>query len=409
VGTPTATTYSDTGLSATTLYRYRVRATDAAGNNSNYSNIAEGTTPVAPPTPTFVAEYETAWNSTTSPKTTSNFSVQAGDILVAYAVNEDAGSTIANPPTGTLSGTWTLKQSGTTASYTGLRLWTLAVTSNQSNVNVSFANGGNNFGGDVLHFRNASSVGVSAIASSATGNPSLTLNGVGDNSTLVMVNGDWTAKTGSRTYTTTSAGTFTETSAYADGSSYGVEAGYYANAGTSGNKTIGLTAPTGMKWALAAVELKGNPTAQPVSCNTVTTTNFSDAGYSAYGAPFDVFTSNTPLLNVTCTTADPTTINLTTGVTGDTTRIVYTKGYWYDAVTSGWKQYTGTCTGALNGEWCQGSVSAMITDANISVASATAPAYLVGMTCSVQGGSWKCGCRDTTCNSFYWQIQGAGM
>ena len=54
MGTPTATTYSDTGLSPSTTYRYRVRAVDAAGNLSTYSNIATATTPAvldtSPPT-----------------------------------------------------------------------------------------------------------------------------------------------------------------------------------------------------------------------------------------------------------------------------------------------------------------------------------------------------------------------
>ena len=52
VATPTATTYSDGGLSPSTTYRYRVRAVDAAGNLSGYSAIAEATTGAAPPAPT---------------------------------------------------------------------------------------------------------------------------------------------------------------------------------------------------------------------------------------------------------------------------------------------------------------------------------------------------------------------
>ena len=41
---PRATTYNDTGLAASSSYSYRVRATDAAGNLSAYSNVASATT-----------------------------------------------------------------------------------------------------------------------------------------------------------------------------------------------------------------------------------------------------------------------------------------------------------------------------------------------------------------------------
>jgi len=47
VATLTATNFSDTGLAAATSYSYRVRARDAAGNLSGYSNIASGTTQAA--------------------------------------------------------------------------------------------------------------------------------------------------------------------------------------------------------------------------------------------------------------------------------------------------------------------------------------------------------------------------
>ena len=44
VASPAGTTYSDTGLAASTSYSYRVRATDTAGNYSEYSNVATATT-----------------------------------------------------------------------------------------------------------------------------------------------------------------------------------------------------------------------------------------------------------------------------------------------------------------------------------------------------------------------------
>ena len=44
IGTSAVTTYSDTALTASTSYSYRVRATDAASNLSSYSNVASATT-----------------------------------------------------------------------------------------------------------------------------------------------------------------------------------------------------------------------------------------------------------------------------------------------------------------------------------------------------------------------------
>ena len=84
VATATTTTYSDTGLAASSPYRYRVRATDAAGNLSAYSNIASATT--------------------LSP---------ASGLVAAYAFGEGAGTTTADATgkghTGTLQGgaSWT--------------------------------------------------------------------------------------------------------------------------------------------------------------------------------------------------------------------------------------------------------------------------------------------------------------
>ena len=48
IATPTGTSYKDTGLSPSTSYSYRVRASDATGNLSSYSNIAGASTSAAP-------------------------------------------------------------------------------------------------------------------------------------------------------------------------------------------------------------------------------------------------------------------------------------------------------------------------------------------------------------------------
>ncbi len=48
VGTATVNNYADSAVSASTTYRYRVRATDAAGNLSGYSGAVAVTTPTQP-------------------------------------------------------------------------------------------------------------------------------------------------------------------------------------------------------------------------------------------------------------------------------------------------------------------------------------------------------------------------
>src|SRR5207302_1275549 len=48
ISAPTATTFSDTGLTASTSYSYRGRATDAAGNLSSYSGTGTASTAAGP-------------------------------------------------------------------------------------------------------------------------------------------------------------------------------------------------------------------------------------------------------------------------------------------------------------------------------------------------------------------------
>ena len=50
IGTATGLTFSDPGRTASTTYRYQVRAGDAAGNLGPYTAIATATTPAAPDT-----------------------------------------------------------------------------------------------------------------------------------------------------------------------------------------------------------------------------------------------------------------------------------------------------------------------------------------------------------------------
>ncbi|MEN6301175.1 MAG: LamG-like jellyroll fold domain-containing protein, partial [Armatimonadia bacterium] len=66
IAAPAGTTYTDTSLSAGTSYSYRVRATDAAGNLSGYSNAASATT------------------------------AAAGGLVAAYSFNENSGTVVTD-------------------------------------------------------------------------------------------------------------------------------------------------------------------------------------------------------------------------------------------------------------------------------------------------------------------------
>jgi hypothetical protein len=99
IGTPTGTTYSNSGLAANTSYRHRVRATDAAGNLSPYSNVATATT---------------LQGTNTSPS----------GLVAAYTFNEGTGTTVAdasgNGNTGTITNaTWTTGKYGKALSFNG--------------------------------------------------------------------------------------------------------------------------------------------------------------------------------------------------------------------------------------------------------------------------------------------------
>jgi fibronectin type 3 domain-containing protein len=100
IATPTATTYSDTGLTPGS-YSYRVRATDAAGNLSPYSNVASATIAIVAAPPAITSAI------TASGRVRSAFSYQitATNAPTSYgAAGLPAGLSV-NAGTGLISGT----------------------------------------------------------------------------------------------------------------------------------------------------------------------------------------------------------------------------------------------------------------------------------------------------------------
>ena len=106
IATPTGTTFNDTGLTPSTSYSYRVRATDTDGNFSNYSNVATAITGRQPPTaptslsaaPLSPVQINVSWTAAT----------EVGGTIGQYLIERCAGAscttfaqvaTVASPTT----------------------------------------------------------------------------------------------------------------------------------------------------------------------------------------------------------------------------------------------------------------------------------------------------------------------
>lgn len=211
--------------------------------------------------PTFVSEYPTAFNNATSPKTAmSAVSINSGDVLIGVAANEaDVLSTFTENG----SASWVTQQQNTTTAYSAT-IGTAYVCTGNETLTVTITNTSGFFGGNVVRFSGTEGVGDSNIAqgddtvSPGTNLPSVTFSTTQDNSAIVVICSDWAAVNVGQTFTNNFGGTATNLTDYqGDGSHYGVAICYFPDAGSAGSKTIGMSAPTGQKWTIVAIEVKG--------------------------------------------------------------------------------------------------------------------------------------------------------
>ncbi len=217
--------------------------------------------------PTYVNQYATAFNSSVSPKTAmSAVAINSGDVLVAVSATETANGSARLGVTENGSASWVLQQNYFTENYTEVEINTYTATSNET-ITVTIPNAiGNFFGGNVIRFSGSDGVGASNKAQGASGSPSVSLTTTQANSAIVVICGDWNANSGTQTFTNNFSGTPTDLTDYpGDSSHYGVAIAYFPDAGAAGLKTIGMSAPTGQKWSIIAVEVKGTAGAAATS------------------------------------------------------------------------------------------------------------------------------------------------
>jgi len=235
VGTTTgATTFTDTGLTASAAYRYRVRAADAAGNLSAYSNIAPATTTAATDTTPPSAPSSLAASASSSSQIGLTWTASTDNVgVTGYRIERCSGGSCSSfVQVGTTTGATTFSDSGLTAS-----------TSYSYRVRAADAAG--NLGG----YSNVASASTNAAADTQAPTAPSSLVATASSSTQIGLT--WTASTDNVGVT----GYRIERCSGASCSSF-VQIGTTTGATTFGNG--GLTAATSYSYRVRATDAAGN-------------------------------------------------------------------------------------------------------------------------------------------------------
>ena len=122
--TGTGTTYKDTTVSAPNSYSYRVRATDAAGNLSTYSNVATAATTIGPATKLAFIQgpTDTAVGATITPAVTVAVEDANGNVETSDNATQVSLAIGTNPASGTLSGGSAVTVASGVATFSGLSI-----------------------------------------------------------------------------------------------------------------------------------------------------------------------------------------------------------------------------------------------------------------------------------------------
>lgn len=277
--------------------------------------------------PTLVGTAEAPYGTTGTSKTSGSVSVNQNDVLAVVALASDP-VTFSNIDD-TDGNTWTLQQSINVSQFCSAYVWTATANATDSiTVSMDSSSSAAHWGFTVYVWRGSSGVGNSNKTNVASGAPSLALTTAQDNSAILTGNGDWNAGSGtSRTWRTVNSITPTsgnglETKYLQDTSFYTVYEAYWNDAGTAGSKTVGLSAPTGQKYSIVAVEIKGS-TAAPVSKSLTETGSGTDALSVTSATPLTETSSGTDVVSVavsatlseTSTASDALSVTVTTSLT----------------------------------------------------------------------------------------------
>ncbi|MBK8184882.1 MAG: hypothetical protein IPK63_19150 [Candidatus Competibacteraceae bacterium] len=213
--------------------------------------------------PTNIFNGQTTYNSGGDISKTINVTVQTGDVLIV--VGQAEGYNAATPVAITVSGgglTWTSLQTVAVNDFGYVILYHATATSNATfDITLTATNAASGYtiywGGSVKIFRGSDGVGNSVKTNVSSGAPTVNITTTQANSSISVFDNDWNSVDGASRTWRTGAGSFTETTYFRDPARYTVYSGYHADAGAIGTQTVGLSAPSGQKYSIVAVEVKG--------------------------------------------------------------------------------------------------------------------------------------------------------
>ena len=246
-----------TGLTPGTVYHYRVRATDAAGNSSMSGNFTF-TTPATPPPSSGIAVGPVVFADGQNAVTAGPFNTAAGDLVIAFATS--SGPEAAGGQSLTISGglTWTLvtREDGMPGVA---EIWQASSPTAQSNISVTStpAVGGFTQSLTIVPFSGAVGVGASARSAGEIGGAAISLTTTQPGSLVYAVGNDWYGAL-ARTLGANQSKTHEWVNG-PSGDTYWVQNydGSIATAGT--DVQLNVTAPVDHRWNLAAVEITAKP------------------------------------------------------------------------------------------------------------------------------------------------------
>jgi hypothetical protein len=213
--------------------------------------------------PTFVQEAESSYNATAVAATTAAFAASTDNLLLALSLLQvdQVTAVLTNSGAGL---TWTREQTiaGNNNNSGAADIWSTVLLSDVAAQTVTVTVGGGGFwqhGVSVTTWADTLGAGASSRSETAA-IPSVSLTTTEDNSAILVGISDFFSVDGSsRAWKSVNGSAPVELTYFRQASAYTGYMAYYADVGTAGAKSVGLSAPGSQKAGIVAIEILGMP------------------------------------------------------------------------------------------------------------------------------------------------------